>query len=79
MKPNEHLESLMEKLKGKPQGMVENLLMDQMAELVKNLPPLPPGWVYDFIPSEPHYNPETKCWETTMEAKPRQKFIIKED
>lgn len=79
MKPNEHLESLMEKLKGNPQGMVENLLMDQMAEWVKNLPPLPPGWVYDFITGEPKYNPETNAWETTMEAKPRQMDIIKED
>lgn len=79
MKPNEHLESLMEKLKGNPQGMVENLLMEQMTEWVKNLPPLPPGWVYDFIPGEPKYIPETDAWETTMEAKPRQIYIIKED
>lgn len=79
MKPNEHLESLMEKLKGKPQGMVENLLLDQMDSWIKSLPPLPPGWVYEFIPGEPKYNPETNAWETTMEAKPKQKYIIKED
>ena len=79
MKPNKHLESLLEKLNGKPQSMVEHLIMEQGMNFIKSLPPLPPGWVYDFIPSEPHYNPETKCWEGTMEAVPRQKYIIKED
>lgn len=79
MKPNEHLERLMEKLKGKPHGMIEDLLRNQMDSWIKTLPPLPPGWVYDFIPGEPKYNPETKSWETTMEAKPRQMYIIKED
>ena len=79
MKPNEHLESLMEKLKGKPQGMIEDLLRNQMDSWIKNLPPLPPGWVYDFIPGDPKYNPETDSWETTMEAKPRQMYIIRED
>lgn len=58
---------------------IENQLTDQMRTWVKNLPPLPPGWVYEFIPGEPRYNPETRCYETTMEAKPRQKYIIKED
>lgn len=60
-------------------SMVEDLLQDQMESWIKTLPPLPPGWVYDFIPGEPKYNPETKAWEATMEAKPRQKYIIKED
>lgn len=59
--------------------MVEDLRQEQMRTWVKNLPPLPPGWVYEFIPGEPRYNPETRCYETTMEAKPRQKYIIKED
>lgn len=60
-------------------NLIENQLTDQMRTWVKNLPPLPPGWVYEFIPGEPRYNPETNAWETTMEAKPRQKYIIKED
>ena len=89
MKPNRHLENLMEKLRGTPQSLVESLLdqvwtqdkhlIDQLETFAKSLPPLPPGWVYDFIPSEPHYNPETKCWKCTMEAKPIQKYINKED
>ena len=58
---------------------LEYLIMEQVTGWVKTLPPLPPGWVYDYIPSEPHYNPETNAWETTMEAKPRQMDIIKED
>lgn len=64
---------------GRKSTMVEDVLQDQMRTWVKNLPPLPPGWVYEFIPGEPRYNPETRCYETTMEAKPRQKYIIKED
>lgn len=79
MKPNKHLENLMEKLRGKPQSMIEEILRNQMDSWIKSLPPLPPGWVYDFIPGEPKYNPETNSWETTMEAKPRQMYIIKED
>ena len=79
MKPNKHLENLMEKLRGNPQSMIENLLRNQMDSWIKSLPPLPPGWVYDFIPGEPKCNPETDAWETTMEAKPRQMYIIKED
>lgn len=63
---------------GRKNTMVEDSLQDQMRTWVKNLPPLPPGWVYEFIPGEPKYNPETRCYETTMEAKPRQKYIIKE-
>lgn len=58
---------------------LEDLIMKQVTGWVKTLPPLPPGWVYDFLPGEPKYNPETKTWDTTMEAKPRQKYIIKED
>lgn len=58
---------------------LEDLIMKQVTGWVKNLPPLPPGWVYDFIPGEPVYNAEKKTWETTMVAKPRQKYIIKED
>lgn len=64
---------------GRKSTMVEVTLHDQMRTWVKNLPPLPPGWVYEFIPGEPRYNPETRGYETTMEAKPRQKYIIKED
>ena len=64
---------------GRKNTMVEDSLQDQMRTWVKNLPPLPPGWVYEFIPGEPRYNPETRCYETTMEAKPRQKYIIRED
>ena len=56
-------------------SMLEDLLRNQMDSWIKTLPPLPPGWVYDFIPSEPHYNPETNAWETTMEAKPRQILV----
>ncbi len=59
--------------------LIENSIHDQLRTWVKNLPPLPPGWVYEFIPGEPKYNPETRGYETTMEAKPRQKCIIKED
>lgn len=57
---------------------IDDLLQNQMDSWIKTLPPLPPGWVYDFIPGEPEYNPETNAWETTMKAKPRQMFI-KED
>ena len=57
-------------------SMIEDLLRDQRVLWIKTLPHLPPGWVYDFIPGEPKYNPETNAWETTMEAKPRH---IKED
>lgn len=64
---------------GRKSTMVEDVLQDQMRTWVKNLPPLPPGWVYEFIPGEPRYNPETRCYETMMEAKPRQKYIIRED
>lgn len=64
---------------GRKSTMVEDTLHDQMRTWVKNLPPLPPGWVYEFIPGEPRYNPEIRGYETTMEAKPRQKYIIKED
>ena len=60
-------------------SMVEDLIQKQIDNFVKSLPPLPPGWVYDFIPGEPKLNPETKCWEGTIEAVPRQKYIIKED
>ena len=58
---------------------LEDLIMEQVTGWGKTLPPLPPGWVYDFIPGEPKYDPETNAWETTMEAKPRQMDIIKED
>lgn len=64
---------------GRKSTMVEDTLHDQMRTWVKNLPPLPPGWVYEFIPGEPRYNPEIRGYETTMEAKPRQKYIIMED
>ena len=64
---------------GRKSTMVEGVLQDQMRTWVKNLPPLPPGWVYEFIPGEPRYNPETRCYETTTEAKPRQKYIIRVD
>lgn len=64
---------------GRKNTMVEDSLQDQMRTWAKNLPPLPPGWVYEFIPGEPKYNPETRCYETTMEAKPSQKYIIRED
>ena len=60
-------------------GMIDNLIQDQMYSWIKTLPPLPPGWVYEFNYGEPHYNPETDAWEMTMEAKPIQKYIIKED
>ena len=60
-------------------SMIEDFLRDQRELWIKTLPPLPPGWVYDFIPGEPKYNPETNAFETTMTAKPRQKYIIKED
>lgn len=63
---------------GRKSTMVEDVLQDQMRTWVKNLPPLPPGWVYEFIPGEPRYNPEIRGYEVTMEAKPRQKYIIKE-
>lgn len=59
--------------------MVEDILQDQMRTWYNNLPPLPSGWVYELVPGEIKYNPETNAWETTMEAKPRQKYIIKED
>ena len=64
---------------GRKSTMVEDTLHDQMRTWVKNLPPLPPGWVYEFIPGEPKYNPNTESWEASIEAKPRQKYIIKED
>ena len=89
MKPNRHLEDLMEKLRGTPQSLVESLLdqvcmqdkylIDQLETFAKSLPPLPPGWEYEFNYGEPHYNQETDAWETTMEAKPIQKYINKED
>jgi hypothetical protein len=60
-------------------GMIEDLLQKQIDSWNETLPPLPPGWVYDFIPGEPKYNPETDAWETIMEAKPRQMYITKED
>lgn len=58
--------------KYRPFKDAEDLLRNQMDSWIKTLPPLPPGWVYDFTPGEPKYNPETNAWETTMEAKPRQ-------
>lgn len=58
--------------------LIEDSIHDQLRTWVKNLPPLPPGWVYEFIPGDPKYNPNTKSWETSMEARPRQKYIIKE-
>ena len=64
---------------GRKSTMVEDCLQDQMRTWYNNLPPLPPGWVYDLVPGELKYNPETRCYETTMEAKPRQKYIIRED
>lgn len=64
---------------GRKSTMVEGILQDQMRTWIKNLPPLPPGWIYEFIPGEPKYNPETRCYETTMEAKPRQKYIIEDN
>lgn len=63
---------------GRKNTMAEDALQDQMKTWVKNLPPLPPGWVYEFIPGEPKYNPNTESCETSMEARPRQKYIIKE-
>ena len=52
MKPNRHLENLMEKLRGTPQSLVESLLdqvcmqdkylIDQLETFAKSLPPLPP-------------------------------------
>lgn len=50
-----------------------------MYSWIKTLPPLPTGWVYEFNYGEPHYNPDTDAWEITMEVKPIQKYIIKED
>lgn len=64
---------------GRKSTMVEDVLQDQMRTWVKNLPPLPPGWVYEFVPGEPKYNPDIRGYEVTMEAKPRQKYIIRED
>lgn len=64
---------------GRKNTMVEDTLQDQMKTWVKNLPPLPPGWVYEFVPGEPKYNPDIRGYEVTMEAKPRQKYIIRED
>ena len=60
-------------------SMVEGLLMEQMTSWVKSLPQLPPGWMYEFVPGVPKFNPEKDAWEATMEAIPRQKFVIKED
>ena len=59
--------------------MIGDLIQDQMNSWIKTLTPLPPGWEYEFNYGEPHYNPETDAWEITMEAKPIQKYIIKED
>ena len=35
---------------GRKNTTVEDTLQDQMKTWVKNLPPLPPGWVYEFVP-----------------------------
>ena len=59
--------------------LIEDSLQYQMRTWVKNLPPLPPGLVYEFVPGEPKYNPDIRGYEVTMEAKPRQKYIIRED
>lgn len=59
--------------------MIEELIRGQIYSQIRSLPPLPPGWVYEINYGEPHYNPETDAFVVTMEAKPIQKYIIKED
>ena len=59
--------------------MIEDLILQEMQLRLKTLPPLPPGWEYDFIPKEPKFDEEKDAWEITMEAVPRQKYIIKEE
>ena len=57
---------------------IEDLLMEQMMENVKSLPPLPPGWKYDFD-QEVVFNQDTKCYDCKLIATPRQVYKIKED
>ena len=66
------------KAERKTESEFEEHLLEQALDHFKNLPPLPAGWVYDFIPSEPHYNPDTDSYEGTIKAVPRQIISIQE-
>ena len=59
-------------------NIIEEYLLEKMSGWIKDLPVLPPGWYYDIVPGEPHYNPETKTWDTTMEARPKHVNQINE-
>ena len=77
MKKDNVLRQPKEGAAGRKSTLIEDSIHDQLRTWVKNLPPLPPGYVYEFIPGEPKYNPEICGYEMTMEAKPIQKYIIK--
>lgn len=59
-------------------SMIEDSLMEQMSRWARSLPLLPPGWMYEFVQGNPRLDPKTNSYEITMEAIPKQKFIVKE-
>jgi hypothetical protein len=59
-------------------SMIEDSLMEQMSRWTRSLPPLPPGWMYEFVQGDPRLDPKTNSYEITMEAIPRQKFVAEE-
>lgn len=48
---------------------------DLIDEMVKNAPPLPAGWEYDWDYEE-RFNYDKKVWEFVATAKPVQRYKI---
>lgn len=56
-----------------PLSALEEAILDQLLSFAKTLPPIPDDQCYQFIASDPVYDPATDIYEVTIKAETIQK------
>lgn len=68
-------DAFVQKMEAKYMRKLEDFYMKEISKFISSLPPLSPGWEYDIVLGVPKFNNDTKCWDTSIEAVPRQKCV----
>ena len=61
---------------------IEDYLLEQLSEVCRDLPHLPPGWAYELHLGDTTYNPETNAFSINVVAvlvPPPSPFYIQDD
>lgn len=63
-------------------NQIEDYLLEQLIEVCRDLPNLPPGWAYELHLGDATYNPETNAFSINVVAvlvPPPSPYYIQDD